>query len=77
MSSSLEGVPFVTEETKQKIAGVSLINTEQAATSKENGETYRFPDAQCVVFNLENCYQLPLAKDDFCECIVSTVAAKP
>lgn len=69
MKSSLEGVAFVTEEIKQTISRITLINTEQTATSKETGETYRFLDTQCVVFNLENGYQLSLTKDDFCECI--------
>ena len=69
MKSTLEGVAFVTEEIKQRISRVTLINTEQTATSKETGEIYQFLDTQCVVFDLENGYQLSLTKDDFCECI--------
>ena len=65
MSSSIEGIPFVTEEIKQTISGIALINTEQTAKSKETGETYLFLDTRSVIFSLENGYQLSLTKDDF------------
>ena len=67
--SSLENIQFVSEEIKQAISKITLINTEQTATSKNTGETYKFLDTQCVIFTLENGYQLSLTKDDFCECI--------
>ena len=66
--SSLEEVEFVTEEIKQKISRITLINTDQIAKSKETDETYRFLDTQCIIFTLEEGYQLSLTKDDFCEC---------
>ena len=67
--SSLENIQFVSEEIKQAISKITLINTEQTATSKNTGETYKFLDTQCVIFTLEKGYQLSLTKDDFCECI--------
>lgn len=67
--SNLKGIEFVTEEIKQRISKVTLINTDQIAKSKETGETYRFLDTQAIVFTLEGGYQLSLTKDDFCECI--------
>ena len=69
LSSSVEGIPFVTEEISQTILRITLINTEQQAKNKETGETYLFLDTRSVVFLLENGYQLSLTKDDFCECI--------
>ncbi len=69
MKSSLETVEFVSEEIKQKISKITLINTEQTATSKELGKTYQFLDTQCIIFTLEEGYQLSLTKDDFCECV--------
>ncbi len=69
MKSSLEDVEFVKEEINQRISKITLINTDQIATSKETGMTYRFLDTQCIIFTLEEGYQLSLTKDDFCECI--------
>lgn len=69
MKSSLEGVEFVKEEINQRISKITLINTAQIATSKETGMTYQFLDTQCIIFTLEEGYQISLTKDDFCECI--------
>ncbi len=69
MKSSLEDVEFVKEEINQRISKITLINTDQIATSRETGMTYRFLDTQCIIFTLEEGYQLSLTKDDFCECI--------
>jgi hypothetical protein len=69
MKSSLDDVDFVTEEIKQKISKITLVNTKQTATSKETGESYQFLDTQCIIFTLDDDYQLSLIKDDFCECI--------
>ena len=69
IKSSLEGVEFIKEEINQTISKITLINTNQVATSKENGVTYQFLDTQCIIFTLEDGYQLSLKKDDFCECI--------
>lgn len=69
IKSSLEGVDFIKEEIDQAISKITLINTDQVATSKETGVAYQFLDTQCIVFTLEDGYQLSLTKDDFCECI--------
>ena len=69
VKSSLEGIEFIKEEVNQTISKITLINTDQIATSKETGVTYQFLDTQCIIFTLEDGYQLSLTKDDFCECI--------
>ncbi len=69
IESSLEGIEFIKEEINQTISKITLINTNQIATSKETGVTYQFLDTQCIIFTLEDDYQLSLTKDDFCECI--------
>lgn len=69
IKSSLEGIEFIKEEINQTISKITLINTDQVATSKETGITYQFLDTQCIIFTLEDGYQLSLTKDDFCECI--------
>ena len=69
MKSNLEDIDFVTETIEQKITKITIVNTKQTATSKETGESYQFLDTQCIIFTLDDNYQLSLTKDDFCECI--------